>query len=438
MAKTKKKKDTAKRPTRNVELMPLIIIGMLTVFAFGMWAWRGESVAMPKLHIVAPGGHATAGTPAEPPPVPFQVPKLPAGAVGKAWRADGDKALMVRPDGSRLTLTLEPKRQAAIGKLLKRRRVAYSAVVIIDAKTGRVQIWADHTEKNDPAARGHSLATSKGPAASVIKIVTTSALLEAGVERTTKTCFHGGLRGIKKWHLKPRPEFDKRCESLTQALARSSNVVFARRTLQHLGVGALANTAERFYFGHDLRFDVRGRKSRFSEGTSKLRRARAAAGFVGATLSPLHGAVIGAAIANDGMAMQPHLIVSDSAQPGHVREPAELGRMVSAEHAKSLMSMLATTTVDGTARKAFRTWPRELVHIGVAGKTGSLNGRSGPYRHYSWFVGAAPATKPEIGFAVLAVNGKKGRSKAAALARDALAIWFGDRRMKEADDPLAE
>jgi len=416
---------------RHVELMPLLIIGAMALFALGMTLWRGGANIAPSLRIVAPGGQGSADTPVEPPPSRLTVPVLPRGAVGDSWRADGDKAYMQRPDGSRLELTLNTRAQRDIEKLLKRRGVAYSAVVIIDAKSGAVKVFAENKEKDDPASTGHWLTGTRAPAASVFKIVTTAALLEAGVSADAKTCFHGGGRGISNWHLKDRPKFDKRCQTLTEALAHSSNVVFARRSLRHLERGVLAVKARELLFGQKIPFDVRIRPSRFTEGKSDLRRARASAGFVGANLSPLHGAVMGAAIANGGVAMRPYLVTADSLQPGLQRSSEELGRVVTAEHAATLQRMLATTTIDGTGRRAFRRWPSDLAHIGVAGKTGSLTGKGGKtYRHYTWFVGAAPATNPEVGFAVLAVNGSRARAKAADLGRDALAAYFADRRFK--------
>ena len=417
---------------RHVELMPLFIIGGLALFALAMTMWRGSAAELtPSLRIVAPGGQGAVGTPEAPPPTSLVVPPLPRGVVGDSWRREEGTARLRRPDGSRLRLTLDVRAQAGVEKLLRRRRVAYSAVVIIDARTGAVRVYAEHREKGEPAGAGHHLTTARAPAASVFKIVTTAALLEAGVDPETRTCFHGGVHGITSWHLKDRPKFDKRCQTLTEALAHSSNVVFARRALRHLERGVLAVKARELLFGRTIPFDVKTRPSRFSEGRSDLRRARAAAGFVGATLSPLHAAVIGAALANGGIAMRPFLVQADSLQPEFERVPEELGRVVPAEHAATLVRMLATTTIDGTARRAFRRWPRDLQHIGIAGKTGSLTGKGGKtYRHYTWFVGAAPAADPEIGFAVLAVNGNRARAKAADLGRDALAIYFDDRRFK--------
>lgn len=436
-SKRRGKPTSASIASRHVELMPLFIIGVLALFAMSMWVWRGQSLPMPSLTIVAPGAASNAETPPDPPPLPFSVPKLPAHAVHNSWTEANGKAVLVRPDDTKLTLTLDPARQTAIDALLAKHRNAHAAVVIIDAATGAVRVFSEHTSTKDPAGARHSPASARQPAASVFKIVTSAALLEAGVQTSDTTCFHGGVSGIKKWHLKARPEFDKRCETLTQALANSSNVVFARRSLQHLQTGALAAKATDFLFGTSLGFDVQGRDSRFTEGTGDLRRGRAAAGFVGAKMSVLHGAVIGAALANKGVAMRPYIVQSDSAQPGHEREPSELQAVVSEPHAAALMQMLSTTTTDGTGRRAFKKWPTDLAHIGVAGKTGSLSGRGKPWRHYSWFVGAAPAARPEIGFAVLAVNGKRGRAKAADIARDAMALWFADRKVRDDDSELA-
>jgi penicillin-binding protein A len=425
-----KSKAARRQPQRRVELMPLFIVGALALFAMTMWIWRGNNLVLPSLTIVPQGMVDPTAVAIEPPPLPFSVPELPARSITRSWRELDGKAVLVRPDKSKLTLTLNVAAQSKIERLLKANRNAHSAVVIIEAATGAVRVFADHTQPGDPAGAGHTPSSARQPAASIFKIVTSAALLEAGVLPTDTTCFHGGASGLRKWHLKDRPKFDKRCETLTQALANSSNVVFARRALKHLQTGALTAKASDFLFGVDLGFDVVGRRSKFIEGTRDLRRARAAAGFTGSRMSPIHGAVIGAALANKGVAMRPYLIAADSLQPQHTREPAELQPVVSEQHAAMLVQMLATTATNGTARRAFKKWPKRLAHVGVAAKTGSLNGRGSPWRHYSWFVGAAPATRPEIGFAVLSVNGRKGRAKAADLARAALAIWFADRAIK--------
>jgi cell division protein FtsI/penicillin-binding protein 2 len=64
--------------------------------------------------------------------------------------------------------------------------------------------------------------------------------------------------------------------------------------------------------------------------------------------------------------------------------------------------------------------------VQVAGKTGSLADAS-PYRDHSWFVGYAPADRPEVAIAAVVVNERLWRVRAPSLAREALEAYFGTR-----------
>lgn len=61
----------------------------------------------------------------------------------------------------------------------------------------------------------------------------------------------------------------------------------------------------------------------------------------------------------------------------------------------------------------------------VAGKTGTARARNGPWTH-AWFVGYAPADKPEIAVVVFLERGRGG-SDAAPLAREIFAAWQAQR-----------
>ena len=81
--------------------------------------------------------------------------------------------------------------------------------------------------------------------------------------------------------------------------------------------------------------------------------------------------------------------------------------------------MMVQTTERGTARRAFHARDGRLLldPIGVAGKTGSLNGLD-PDGHYEWFIGVAPADDPTIAVATLVVNrGKRTRSASQVAAQ---------------------
>lgn len=72
----------------------------------------------------------------------------------------------------------------------------------------------------------------------------------------------------------------------------------------------------------------------------------------------------------------------------------------------------------------------------VAGKTGSLTGKRAPGLNYNWFVGYAPADRPEIAFAVLLANSPKWQIKAHYAARRLVQIYL-QRRDSIAEHRLA-
>jgi cell division protein FtsI/penicillin-binding protein 2 len=82
----------------------------------------------------------------------------------------------------------------------------------------------------------------------------------------------------------------------------------------------------------------------------------------------------------------------------------------------------------GSAFKTFHDTSGKpyLPHIRVASKTGTLT-RQQENRHYTWFVGFAPADKPEVAISALVVNTPVWRIKAPQLARDVLRAYFAKR-----------
>ena len=84
------------------------------------------------------------------------------------------------------------------------------------------------------------------------------------------------------------------------------------------------------------------------------------------------------------------------------------------------------TVTAGTARRVFRRVAAPLRGVRVAGKTGSLADAS-PYRDYSWFVGYAPAEKPEVAVATVVVNDRLWHARAPTVAKEALEAFFAAR-----------
>jgi peptidoglycan glycosyltransferase len=331
---------------------------------------------------------------------------------------------VARYGAGRALLSVSPNLQRGLEKLLADFHVPMGAVVLLEPRTGRVLALAQHAE-SEHAAGGPVALRAIAPAASVFKIVTSAALLERGVTPDSEVCFHGGKHRIQKALLADDPRRDRRCLTLSSALAKSANVVFAKLAGRDLSPEQLRVEANRFLFNSEIPFGWHVEPSPAVVPDDPFALATTAAGFGPVRLSPLHGALIAAIVANRGTLVPPRII--DGVEGAALPQPAEPRRVVPHDVAAALARMMRTTTTDGTARKAFRRdrWDRRspLNDVAVAGKTGSLSDRH-PFRDYSWFVGFAPAEDPQVAVAAVVVNELVWRIKAPFVAREALAAYF--------------
>jgi peptidoglycan glycosyltransferase len=295
--------------------------------------------------------------------------------------------------------------ESKIDKLLVDGKTPYAAVVVMDAHTGRVLAVAEHSTRG--AADGLALRPI-APAASVFKVITTSALLQAGVAADDEVCFHGGHTRMSERLLKDDPRRDK-CIPFADVLPKSANVAVAKLATRKLTPATLRAEAARWGFG--ARFaDVDG----LVPSTAVIPEARfgfaeAAAGFGDVKISALHGAMLASVVANDGVLVRPVLDAN--------LEPAPPVRVIPSKTARALKKMLAETVTDGTARRAFRQGPR--LTVSAAGKTGSLTDYDTGL-DTSWFVGFAPAEAPQFVVAALVVNTAKWHIKAPWVAKESL------------------
>lgn len=347
-------------------------------------------------------------------------------------RYDAEKGVYLAPleSGAQAELTLESRLQQSMQRLLRNYNVPYGAVVALDPRDGRILAMAEHSEQHSSVG----LATrALYPAASVFKIVTGAALLEAGVGADTSVCYHGGLRRLQLRNLRDDPTRDHACATLASAMGHSLNVVIAKLANRNLSADDLRSMAGRFLFNQPL--PIKPAPPSVGEALispapipeGELDFGRTAAGFGNVFLSPLHGALLVGAIGNGGVAIEPDLVraVYDNNERTILETP-RTRRVVSEENARILTEMLERTVSDGTAKNAFRERGRWVLgNVKVAGKTGSLADKA-PYKDYSWFVGFAPAEAPRIAVAVVIVNGLKWRIKSSYVAREAIRKFLND------------
>jgi cell division protein FtsI/penicillin-binding protein 2 len=347
-------------------------------------------------------------------------------------RRDGSGYVEVLPDGSRAELTIDPALQSRVERVLNVHPTSYGAAVVLSVEDGRVLAMTARSSVAPRKSLAELVLSAWAPAASVFKLVTATALLERGVQPDTRVCYHDGVHSVENSNLRSNSRLDRNCNSFSFGLAKSQNAVIARLAIDHLDPAALRRVAQALGFGAPLPFaaPVAASAARVPDGGLPF--ARTAAGFWNTTLSPLHGAWLAATLARGGVTPPLRLIERIVDGSGRAVRPAAAPerRVVTEAAARALGRMMVGTTEYGTARLGFhdpRT-NRSLLPVAVAGKTGTLD-RHKPYLSYSWFVGFAPAERPQVAVAVLLGNRAAARLRAHQVARELLSSYFdGDNK----------
>jgi peptidoglycan glycosyltransferase len=123
-------------------------------------------------------------------------------------------------------------------------------------------------------------------------------------------------------------------------------------------------------------------------------------------MTPLQGALVAAAIANDGVQMRPYLI--DTMQGSDLTpvvraDPKVLRRPVPADVAAQLRDMMNSVVATGTGTNA------RINGFEVGGKTGTAQNGDDP--DHGWFIGYARKNgQPVVAVAVLLQNAGPGGS----------------------------
>lgn len=332
--------------------------------------------------------------------------------------------------GKRLYFTLDPDLQLKAEALLQRYAVPWGAIVLMEPQSGRVLALASYSSREP---EGESVATRASfPAASLFKLITAAAAVEkAGMLGSNVIRFRGGNHDrITPGNFLPNNRKDRRSMSLTEALGKSCNPVFARVGTNYLSKAAIEHYATNFGFNTNLPFDIPLGTSQFFLQDDDYELARTSAGFGEVTMSPLHAALMTATIANRGQMMRPYLIdkvVSANGKIEYRSVPTLLRSPISQLTAGKLLEMMKATAETGTARRHFSQWRRsEFRDIDVAAKTGTLRGLD-PEGIYHWFVATAPTKNPQIALAAMVIDPGGVRVKASGLGREMLEYFFQKR-----------
>ncbi len=284
------------------------------------------------------------------------------------------------------------------------------SVVVLDPKTGEILAMAslpgfngmDRSTLDPSAIRNRAVADVYEPG-STLKVVTVAAALEEGVVRPDTpfdTPQEIDIVGETYTDHGNHPSV----MTVTDIVAQSSNVGTIKIQRQ-LGDETHYRYLDAFGLGRpasiDFRGEATGRLDHVSEWCGPACGASAAIGYgIGATT--LQMAAVYSTLANDGEWVEPHVIGEIVSPDGTsvVSEPRRR-RVISAETAQTMRSMLRGVVADGTGFRA------DIKDFPVGGKTGTsdkFDVETGEYSKtetIAWFIGIAPIDDPSLVAAVM-------------------------------------
>jgi hypothetical protein len=335
----------------------------------------------------------------------------------------------------RVEYTLDAGLTDAIYDIFARGRVRLGLAVVLDPATGEVLAYAGTDARRLPPNELY-------PAASLVKVVTATAALQNVPGVADRTChFVGSPYRLTPARLVP----PRRGTEITmeRALATSNNQCFAQLAVNDVGQTHLLETFRRFGLLQSPGPGHATGEADTPDGGDRFALGKLGCGLAGLRITALHAAEVAATLAN-GKRVAPRWIaqVTDAAGHSLALPPRPAPQVVmSPSTAEQLRDMMVETTLNGTARRAFRgSFGRPLLReMTVAGKTGSLSGTA-PAGRYEWFIGLAPADHPKIAIAVLVVQQKRWHTTGSMVGAQVLNAIFcsgGVCRVERADQWLA-
>jgi peptidoglycan glycosyltransferase len=341
------------------------------------------------------------------------------------------------PGGSVVLSVRKPVQEAAYNALLHNTTSSkVGAVVALDPTTGAILAMVS-TPSFDPnplvshdfdAAQAAFTKLDKDPAkpllnravsetfppGSTFKVIVTAAALQNGANKDT--VLTGGTSYTAPDTTTPIHNAPGVVcpDSITlgNALRVSCNTAFARLGVEQVGADKLKQTAQQFGFEEVSNIDkdpdniMRVEASHTGAIEDRPVLAQSCIGQHDVRMTPLQGAMVAAAIANDGRQMRPYLI--DTLQGSDLTpvvraDPSVLRTPVSSDVAAQLREMMDSVVSSGTGTNA------RIDGYEVGGKTGTA--QNGNLPDHGWFIGYARKNgQPIVAVAVLLQNAGTGGS----------------------------
>lgn len=328
-------------------------------------------------------------------------------------------------EGSDVVLTVDVELSKAIYQAMGKNN---GSVVLMNYKTGEIlasiskpgydPLKADEIAKDESSTALFNRATmGKYPPGSTFKIITATAILNAGMEKETHNCTGSidiGNGSISCAGGKAHGEV-----SLESAFNVSCNTYFAKMS-EKLGAGTLKKTAEAYGYNQEFLFsDVILYTSVFEKGTTALDTALSGIGQYHNAITPLHAAMIAGAIANKGNMMAPKMlkeVISPAGKTTYAMKATNYKNVISEQTAEKLYDMMVNGVKSGTGSAA------SIKGVTVGGKTGTAQyTEKGELKEHAWFVGFMGEEHP-LCIAVVLEGAGSGGKNAAPIAKKAFSL----------------
>lgn len=209
-------------------------------------------------------------------------------------------------------------------------------------------------------------------------------------------------------------------EDLKTAFANSCNTAFATigeglniNDLNSLATNLLYNKPLPYYMDYSTSSFTLNNKSTVSQI------AETVIGQGETMVSPLHSALIVSTIANGGQLMKPYIIDHIESSNGKIIKkyiPQVYDQLIEPEYTETLTDYMIEVVKNGTGVKA------ASEKFKIAGKTGSAENPFG--NAHAWFVGFAPADKPEIAIAIVVENAGSSGATAVPMAKELFEVYL--------------
>lgn len=264
---------------------------------------------------------------------------------------------------------------------------------------------------------------------STFKIITTAAGLEEGVISPDSTFYCKGFinvggRNLKCW----RSYAPHGHQTFVEAAQNSCNPVFIE-VAQRLGKENFLRYIKAFGFGEPTGVDLPGEAYGLVMNPSTVGPVELAnMGFgQGVAVTPIQLVTAAAAIANEGILMEPRIALALKDRMGntiHEFEPKMKRQVISPQTARTEMEILETVVSDGTGSNAY------IPGFRVAGKTGTaqkvVDGRYVQGKYVASFIGIAPADDPRVVLLVVIDEPDPGNYYGGQIAAPVVGSILGD------------